>query len=201
MSLVELSVASLLLLIVLSLSVLAMRAGVRGFLTVKSETELQQDALVLLSKISREVGEADPAATWPQPTVSQVLQPVGSEPVGIVFSSPRGTDGRMVLDDTTKQPLWHKRICYYYDPSSRQVFRSEDYLTAPSTSPLGQDLTKTTAWFAANSAVKPMPGEVSKFNISVGEDLRSYNFNVEVSNGEGGRVTRVEFLGHATMRG
>ena len=195
----EMAVASFLFLIVLGLTSAALTSGVKSYLSVRSEVELSQDALAILSRISREVGEADPAATWPSPTPNTTLLPAGTEPVGIVFSSPRDSSGRLSLDPATKKPKWHKRICYIYDPANRQLFRGTQDLAAVSTSPPPLDPTLTTGWFQSKVPLDPLPGKVEKFEIKVGSSTSSFNFNLMVSNSSQGHTTRVQFLGHATM--
>ena len=93
LTLVELAIASFLFLLVLGLTSAALSSGVKSYLSVRSEVELQQDALAILSRITREVGEADPGTTWPPPTADTTLIPPGPDPVGIVFSSPRDGSG------------------------------------------------------------------------------------------------------------
>lgn len=199
LTLVELAIASFLFLLVLGLTSAALSSGVKSYLSVRSEVELQQDALAILSRITREVGEADPGTTWPPPTADTTLIPPGPDPVGIVFSSPRDGSGRLSLDPATKKPRWHKRICYLFDPSTRQLFRGTQDLAAVSATPPPLDPTLTTDWFRTNAPMDPLPGRVESFEIKVGNSTSSFDFNVVVSSSSQGYKTRVQFLGHATM--
>lgn len=200
-TLVELAVASFLFLIVLGLTSKALTAGVKNYLSVRSEIELQQDAIVILSRMAREVGEAESGATWPTPVPDTELLPPGTEPQGIVFSSPRNGNGELILDTATRRPTWFKRICYIYDPATRQILRSEDPLATPSASPPNLDPTKTTGWFQTNRPQDPFPGRVEDFHINVGPETDSFAFDLKVSTSSLGRTTSVQFLGHSTMRG
>lgn len=200
-SLIELAVVTFLFLIVLGLTSNALSSGVRNFLSVRSEIELQQDAIVILSKLSREVGEASGDSTWPVPAPNTPLVGSVGEPVGIVFDSPRDNAGHMVLDPSTSTPLWQRRVCYFYDQTQNSVVRCDQPLPAPSTSPPGVDPTKTVSWFRDNRPNDPLPGRIESFSIQVGDSPESFNFDIQVSSESLGRKTTVQFVGHATMRG
>jgi len=199
--LIELAVASFLFLIVLGLTSSALTAGIKNYLGVRGEIELQQDAIVMLSRMAREMGEADPAATWPPPVVESELTPPPGQPVGVVFSSARDNQGKLLLDFDSKQPIWQKRICYLFDPAQEKLLRSVDPLTVPTDSPPEVDLAKTTGWFREARPQDPMPGRVRSFTIKVGKDTDSFNLDIQVSGSSLGRTTTLQFLGHSTMRG
>lgn len=200
-TLIELSVATFLFLIVLGLTSTALSSGVKNYLGLQSEIALQQDAIVVLAKLTREIGEANSSATWPPPAADTDLNPPAGNPYGIVLSSARNNQGKLLLDNTSRQPIWQKRICYIFDPTQEKLFRSEDPLAGPSDTPPGLDPVRTTQWFQDNMAQDPLPGQISEFRITTGSTTDQFTVDIKISNSSLSRKTTVQFLGHSTMRG
>ena len=198
-TLVELAVASFLLSILLTLSYQAMHAGVTQYQNLRSEVDMQQDALALLARLSREVAEGHAPSAWPERTVNSSLLPPTGEPVGLVFLSPRDENGRIVLDSSSGQPLWQKRVCYFFEPSDGRVYRCVEALATPSSIAPPRDDTKTTEWFKNNVAKDPLPGNIEEFLIEVGEHPENLRFEVSVSSTRGRENKILEFLSSSTL--
>ena len=98
LTLVELAVASFLLAILLTLTHLALVEGVKKQQALQEEIELQQDALAILTRLSRETAEGHSATFWPDRTPGSPLTMPGGEPVGFVFLSPRANTSRSRVD-------------------------------------------------------------------------------------------------------
>lgn len=190
-----------LLILVMTLTYLAMKSGVEHYLTLRSSIELQQDALTILARLSREGAESNPGSIWPTPVANSPLLPPGGEPVGVVFASPRNDAGGIEIDPVTKRALWQKRICYWYDPATKRLFRCVDPIVPPTVIPPAQDPTKTTAWFRDNTASDPLQGTVDTFEISTNVAADNLIFDLEVSDNNKGLIHRLQFLTSTTPKG
>jgi type II secretory pathway pseudopilin PulG len=199
-TLVELTVASFLLAILLTLTYQAMVGGVRQYQILRSEIEMQQDALALLARLSRETAEGHSATTWPDRIAETELTMPGGNPVGLVFLSPRNSAGKIELDPTTARPMWQKRVCFFHNPTTRKVYRSLDHLVAPSVAPPPRDETKTTGWFRETRPIDPLPGNVEDFTIQVGDSERNLRFNITLTTESGQKTKILQFLSSTTLQ-
>jgi hypothetical protein len=198
-TLAELAVASFLLAILLTLTHLALIEGVKKQQALREEIELQQDALAIMARLSRETAEGHSPTFWPDRAVGAPLTMPGGEPTGFVFLSPRDADGHITLDATTNRPIWQKRVCYYFDPTTQKVFRAEEPLATPSSTPPPRDDTKTTEWFQTNLPSDPLPGQVESFNVNVGATEKQLEFQLMLNSQQGTRRKTLEFIASATM--
>lgn len=198
-TLIELSIASFLLAILLSLTYLAMSEAAKKQNILRDDIALQQDALALLAKLSRETAEGHSATFWPDRTANSNLVMPGGEPVGFVFLSPRNATGRIELDPVNNRPIWQKRVCYYFDSATSRVYRCEEALATPSSTPPARDDTKTTQWFMNNVASDPVPGTIEAFSVAIGDNLEELQFDVTLSTERGRRKKSVQFLTSATL--
>lgn len=199
-SLVELSVASFLLMILLGLSYLTLVEGVDKQNGLRDEVGLQQDALALMARISRETAEGHSSTFWPDRTVDAPLATPGDELLGFVFLSPRDDHGRVRIDPSNNHPIWQKRVCYYYEPADRKVYRCEEPLAAPSSAPPPRDDTKTTDWFQANTLSDPLPGHVEDFVVRVGSEQEHLQFNASFTTIRGQKKKTLEFISSTTIK-
>lgn len=78
-------------------------AGVRYFKSSMTTVQLQQDSLLALMWLTRELGESNPK------TVATF-----ANPPGVLFASPRDANGNIALD-TQGLVKWQKFICYYLE--------------------------------------------------------------------------------------
>ncbi|HIB67373.1 MAG TPA: hypothetical protein EYO33_20280 [Phycisphaerales bacterium] len=198
-TLVELAVASFLLAILLGLTHLALIEGVKKQKSLREDIALQQDALALLARISREASEGHSGTFWPDRSTNSILTMPGGAPVGFVFLSPRDGAGRIQLDPSNNRPVWQKRVCYYFEPANGKVYRAEDSLAAPSSTAPPRDDSKTTQWFKDNRPGDPLPGVVESFEVEVGDTLEQLKFNITLSTQQGPRKKELEFLTNATL--
>lgn len=106
----------------------------------RNATELQQGAMVPLSRLSRELAESDPYAVRSD-----------TSPPGIVFASPRDDSGSFAFD-TDSNLLWQRYICYYVAVvnGTQVLVRKERKLDAPRNTP--PPMVYSTAWFGALNA-------------------------------------------------
>ena len=200
LTLVELAVASFLLAILLTLTHLALVEGVKKQQALQEEIELQQDALAILTRLSRETAEGHSATFWPDRAPGTPLTMPGGEPTGFVFLSPRDDDGQISLDPVSNRPVWQKRVCYFFQPAQQKVFRCVDPLAAPSSVAPPRDDTKTTGWFETNRPVDPLPGRVESFDIRVGDSQDQLEFNLTLTSQRGSRTKSLEFIASTTLR-
>lgn len=81
--------------------------GLHFFSTTSNSAELQQDAMKILGRLTRELSESD----------SQTVQLSSSpSPQGISFASPRDLLGNVRYSNGTLQ--WQSFICYYVAPAA-----------------------------------------------------------------------------------
>ena len=198
-TLIELAIASFLLAILLGLTHLALIEGVKKQKSLREDIALQQDALALLARISRETSEGHSGTFWPDRSVNSPLTTPGGTPTGFVFLSPRNDAGRIQLDPSNNRPLWQKRVCYYFEPTNGKVYRAEDPLPAPSSTAPPRDDTKTAQWFKDNRPSDPLPGVVESFAVEVGDTVEQLKFNVTLSSEQGPKKKELEFLTSATL--
>ncbi|MBI3927886.1 MAG: hypothetical protein HY319_20260 [Armatimonadetes bacterium] len=117
-TLLELLIASGLVLLV-ALSVLALfEAGVRYVRESEARLDIQRDALVAMALVTQELSESNPVAFRTDP-----------DPPGVVFGSPRNLEGTLIVDSSGKL-IWQKFICYYLEDSGaeRRLIRKERML-------------------------------------------------------------------------
>lgn len=76
-------------------------AGVRYYKNSLTWIELQQDSLLSLVQLTKELGESNRQTVRIYP-----------DPAGLVFASPRASDGVYEIDPSGL-PLWQKFVCYY----------------------------------------------------------------------------------------
>ncbi len=120
LSLVELMVASVLVLLLMGEVWMMLRAGTRFYLRVKSQTETQRSALIALRWLSKDLAESSPNSfrhydpTYHIPTVHD----------GFVFGSLKDESEEIIYNEDSKI-LWTTVTCYYIDPVSHVLYRTK----------------------------------------------------------------------------
>jgi hypothetical protein len=120
-TLIELSVASGLLGLVVLYTYYVMSAGSRYVQVSQATLEVQETSLTALARLSDELDESDGACYFTDPDNN-----------GIIFASPRDADSHIVFSDSG-QMQWTKLICYYLDSIDGQpaLIRKEKLLASP----------------------------------------------------------------------
>jgi hypothetical protein len=110
-TLIELLIASGALMVLLGLIYQMMVAAQRYKENCDSKVALQEEVMKALSSISRELVESNRYG---------VNADVANS--GVIFSTPRGKDGR-VLFDSTGRLLWRKTVLYYFNSAESKIMR------------------------------------------------------------------------------
>lgn len=107
--------------VVLTLMYMLLAAGMRYHKATSANLEMQQDTLLSILALSRELGESNPR------TVA-----LFTEPQGILFASPRD-DAHDVWVEPSGLLRWPKFICYYVDNVNGIpcLLRKEQYMDDP----------------------------------------------------------------------
>lgn len=199
-TLVELAVSMTLLLLVMSLTSLAMKSGTEEYLSLRSSIDLQQNALSLLTRVSREGTETNMSTVWPPPVAGSPLTVPAGDPKGVVFASPRDNDGNLVLEPASLQPEWQKRIAYWHDPGADKLYRATEDLASPGLAPPAPDPVFNTAWFRDNGTNDPFSAVVEQFEVEADSAGRTLKFQIEFSEEHKGVTRKLRYLTSATPR-
>jgi hypothetical protein len=107
--------------IVLTCMYLLLTAGMRYHKATSASLEMQQDTLLAILSLSRELGESNPR------TLAR-----HTSPQGLLFGSPRD-DAANVWVDPSGLVRWPKFICYYVDSVNGTpcLVRKEQYMDDP----------------------------------------------------------------------
>ena len=140
-TLLELMIASALILIVLSVSLSLILSCVRYFRETDGAVQVHDTVLSAITKLERDLKESNPSSFQ-----------IYAAPQGVVFASPRLPDNTLDFDDTSLLPLWQKRVCYYLEPAGAEfnLVRKEEFLPPASVSDTPPPPTVDTAYFQAN---------------------------------------------------
>lgn len=153
-TLVELIVSSTLLLLVLGGAYAAAEMSTRASYVQANDMVLEQSMLVAMSRVSQEVVECD-LMSWA----------VYTSPPGIVFASPRDSNGVCQFDATNGNVTWQAWVCFYVDTvngTSALIRKSQTLSGAPLSSPPAVDPTFNTLYFKNLNS----PRSIVAFNVT-----------------------------------
>jgi hypothetical protein len=125
LSIVELLVASTLVLLIMGEVWMMLRAGGQFYLRVKSQTETQRSALIALRWLSKDLAEGAPLSFRhydpDNPSITTTRN-------GIVFGSPKDIEEAVSYDERGRL-LWTTVTGYYIDPDTNVLYRTKLPLT------------------------------------------------------------------------
>jgi type II secretory pathway pseudopilin PulG len=162
-TLIEMMVAAFLIFLILAAATQLLVSCFRHYREVDAAAQVHQLALTSMSRMQRDLRDGNKASFR-----------VFSAPAGIVFASPRQSDGRIAFNPDTLQPIWQKLICYYLEPDGTRflLIRKEEPVASPSDTPptiaLGQD----TAHFQTVSGGSVVARGVDTLTFTPGETLK-----------------------------
>ena len=162
-SLMEVLIASTLMLLTLAIAASAFASFTGYIRRVRARTELQQQSIFIMSNLTRDLGEANPL---------RVYSPAGSN--SVVFPQPRELGGDVAPSDPDSGDLtWGRIVCYRVD-ADRRLFRQMEALPLPY-SDIPPDIPlmsppRDMAYFAGQSSlpIRPFRGDVVKLSAETG---------------------------------
>ena len=157
LTLAEVAVASAVMIFVTFASTTLLVAGLASQSSQLNQSDLQRDAAGVLSRLSDELSESDPASFR-----------IDSAPQGVVFASPRDALGRFSYA-TDGSLMWGGYICYYVDTvnGTPSVVRTWSPLGTPVSGAPAVPVGMTTAWFQLRPLARRTVGtHVSSFTIT-----------------------------------
>lgn len=180
-TLVELLIAMAIFGLIATLIGVLVRSGVTYSRRSQARSELQRASLFLLSQLASELSESSPDC---------IRYAEGVEPPGIVYATPRGSDGQVTYSN--RHLLWKTWVCVWWDEAQGVIFRAQAPLPSPTTfkpdpTPSGYDCS-ITSMLSSTSQHRPLTRNVSGFSISGGREVQ---IALEVSLGEGSRRSRL----------
>lgn len=141
-SLIELLIAASLIFLVLLCATQLLVSCFRHYREVDSAAQVHQLAVASMMRMERSLRDG-----------SRTSYQIFSSPPGIVFGSPRQSDGSLSFDPDSLQPLWPKVMCFYLEPESGTRFRliqKEEFLSPAVDTPPSIDSSRSTAHFQSN---------------------------------------------------
>ena len=185
-TLVEVLVAAGIMLLVLLCTCHMLVSSLSFYAVERTATELQQGALGPLARLSRELAEADPYAVR-----------VDTSPAGIVFASPRDSQGRFTFDASTNL-MWQRYICYYVTTvnGSQALVRKEMALSAPRNTP--PPLVYSTSSFQSlNAPLVAVGWNVVAFSVS---GFNPVQVSLTTNQSALGRLDQLQFVTRVCLR-
>lgn len=185
-TLIELMIASALILIVLSVSLSLIVSCLRYFRETDGAVAVHDTVLTAVTKLERDLKESNPGTFQ-----------IYTTPPGVVFASPRLPDNTIDFDDTSLQPLWQKRICYYLEATDVagefNLVRKEEYLPVGDVSDTPPPPTVDTAHFESSvSSGGVVARGVTRFDWVPGPPVEVTLACTDISNR--GTSSEAEFL-------
>ena len=140
-TLLELLIACGLIFLVLYAATNLLLSCFRHYREVDTAAQTQQLAITAMSKLERELRDG-----------SKTSFQTFTGPDGIVFGSPRQSDGGLAFDPDSLQPIWPKLVCFYLEPTGTrfQLIRKEHFLASPTDDPPTISTTNNTAFFQSS---------------------------------------------------
>lgn len=129
-SLIELIVASAIVMLLMVEVWGLVRAGGRFYLRVRSQSDIQRNSLLALRWITREIGDGSAISFREYTTDGTGGQASTVARAGIVFGSPTDESGRVHYDEKGRLQ-WSSVIGYYIEPSDRTLYRQKLLLSVP----------------------------------------------------------------------
>ena len=161
-TLVEVLVASTVLLLILGSAVTAFANYSRYVRRVRARADIQQQSMVLMSALSADLGETNHLRIFSQ---------AGSNCV--IFPQPRGPGGDLApVDPSSGQLTWGRVVCYRVD-ASRNLLRQIEGLPTPwpdvPPDVLSLPVPRDKAYFEALGSVeRQFRGEVTRLEVTPG---------------------------------
>ena len=126
-TLVELVVASALVLLIMAELWMLLQTGTRFYLRSRAQSDVQRHALIALRWMSTDLAEGAPLSfkhyAPDNPSIT-------TDRNGFVFGSPKGADEAASYNEEGRL-LWTSVIGYYIDPSSNDLIRAKMLLEEP----------------------------------------------------------------------
>jgi hypothetical protein len=151
MTLVEISIYSSLLMMLMLAIYGTFAAAVKYFTVAQAQTDLQTAAQTAILHLVADVSESTSADVK-----------VDTNPPGIIFVSPRDANGRFGSDNSGNI-LWQRWVCYYFDASAGTIVRSTLGIS-PTTSPPTN--TYSTKYFQQLGSGRVIARNVTAFSIA-----------------------------------
>ena len=126
-TLVELVVASALVLLIMGELWMLLQTGTRFYLRSRSQSDVQRHALIALRWMSTDLAEGAPLSfKHYDPDNPSIV----TDRNGFVFGSPKGMDEEASYNDEGRL-LWTSVIGYYIDPETKDLIRAKMLLEEP----------------------------------------------------------------------
>ena len=126
-TLVELVVASALVLLIMGELWMLLQTGTRFYLRSRSQSDVQRHALIALRWMSTDLAEGAPLSfKHYDPDNSSIV----TDRNGFVFGSPKGMDEEASYNDEGRL-LWTSVIGYYIEPETKDLIRAKMLLEEP----------------------------------------------------------------------
>lgn len=165
-SLIELLVAMALMALLATVAWKLLSAASRQLENSRRQLNLQQDVLLALNWLSRDISESSLVAIHTNPWGAGPLPPVPptpGPPRGIVLASPRDGDGNISFSGTAV--TWSSRICYYVSAEG-ELFRALAVHPPKALPPVIDPMSENTDEFATGPYPRRrLAGQVSYFNV------------------------------------
>jgi hypothetical protein len=175
LSLLELLIASFLFGLVSVMVAFLVRAGYQYLRQTEQRADLQRASLFVMSGLSRELVQS---------SVDTIRYSGPSDPAGLVFASPRGTDG--MVSYTNNRLEWKRWTGVYWDQSRSLLLQVEQPFPSPTIfkpdpSTLGQD--KSVSYFAGLPSPRILARNVTDFTVDGDREVR-LTLQTEVKQGD-----------------
>jgi hypothetical protein len=140
-TLIELIIASGLIFLILFSATNLLIACFRHYREVDTAAQVHQLAVTSMTRMERALRDGSKSSFQ-----------VFTSPPGIVFGSPRQSDGSLSFDPDSLQPLWPKLVCFYLEPDGTRfrIVKKEEYLGTASDRPPTIGASSNTAHFQSN---------------------------------------------------
>lgn len=122
-TIVELTVASMVLGMLGLLTVVLFRTGASGWKKMEAQSGLLADYQVLESKLGREVRRS---------VFGSASAMSDTNGTTVIFLSAMDDSGNFAVDEDTYEPRWQKYLVFYWDRAARRVYLNEVKLAAGS---------------------------------------------------------------------
>ena len=162
-SLIELIVASGIVILLMVEVWGLVRAGGRFYLRARGQTDIQRNSLLALRWITKDLSEGSAISFREYTTDGTGGQASNVTRAGIVFGSPTDDAGRVHYDETGRLQ-WSSVIGYYIEPSDRALYRQKLPLAAPQNFP---PIINNDSHSTDHLAARPAPRLVARNILSI----------------------------------
>ena len=191
MTLIEVMVASVIMLMIAGASYMILVNGMQLYRAYQDAIDAQQSGMAAL----RQVSDLMKASSVPL---------VNTEPAdGVEFANPYKNDGRMGFDTVSGSPtegklLWQKYTCIYRDPVTQNLLRKDSPITPPKAAvpnPLTAAPPRDLAYFVGLSVTKRIVGTgIKSFRVYVDPLSAGNTYFVEMELGDMNDISRYGLL-------